>query len=83
MTAIAESIVLRFRETQTTVTMYSSFFKYFLTYGPDYQLDIPPGRRHDMNTTEDLKNLINAVSGNSLGNPLLPIEPPSSCWVVF
>ncbi len=37
--------------------------QYFLAYGPDYQLDIPPGRRHDMNTTEDLKNLLNTVSG--------------------
>jgi len=38
--------------------------EYFLTYGPDYQLNIPPGRPHDMNTTEDLKNLLNTVSGN-------------------
>ena len=56
------------------------FFQYFLTYGPDYQLSIPPGRRHDMNTTDDLKNLLNTVSGNSLGNPILLIEAPSISW---
>jgi len=38
--------------------------EYFPAYGPDYQLNISPGRRHDMNTKEDLVNLLNTVSGN-------------------
>lgn len=38
--------------------------EYFLEYGPDYQLHIPAGRRKDMNTPEDIANLLNTVTGN-------------------
>lgn len=36
----------------------------FLAYGPDYQLDVPPSRRQDMNSKEDLINLFNTLLGN-------------------
>lgn len=38
--------------------------QYFLSYGPAYQLDIPPSQRQDMNTPEDLANVLNTVTGN-------------------
>lgn len=44
---------------------YESFtLQYFLSYGPAYQLDIPPSQRQDMNTPEDLANVLNTVTGN-------------------
>ncbi|XP_044178345.1 histone deacetylase 8-like isoform X1 [Acropora millepora] len=48
--------------------------EHFLSYGPDYQLDIPPGRRHDKNTKEDLVNLLNTLSG-----PLMTSQITSQC----
>lgn len=42
----------------------SFILQYFLSYGPAYQLDIPPSQRQDMNTPEDLANVLNTVTGN-------------------
>ena len=41
----------------------SFILQYFLSYGPGYQLDIPPSQRQDMNTPEDLANVLNTVTG--------------------
>ena len=44
--------------------IHEFLLQHFLAYGPDYQLDIPCGRKHDMNSAEDLVNLCKTVSGN-------------------
>lgn len=55
--------------------------QYFLAYGPDYQLGIPPGRRHDMNTKEDLVNLLNIISGTHEWI-LTQLIPPWTCTMI-
>lgn len=46
----------------------SFILQYFLSYGPGYQLDIPPSQRQDMNTPEDLANVLNTVTGKHTYN---------------
>jgi hypothetical protein len=45
----------------TTATLCDAVLQDFMRYSPDFELDVVPGNRSDMNTAEDMKRLAEAV----------------------